>query len=599
MDSLTEEYNDIVNAKYSVSAKKQKLFELKNRLSRLTFLDPACGSGNFLTETYLSLRRLENKIIKFLNDGERTIGYNEFISVKISQFYGIEINDFAVTVAKTALWIAESQMTIETEKILGQDIDFLPLKSNSNIVEGNALRINWNTLKPEDSSIYTMPDTLFFGAIADSSPVKHYDYIIGNPPFVGHQYRSKEQQDDMDFVFKDFNGNFGKLDYVACWYKKAADIMQKSKIECAFVSTNSIVQGESVATMWKPLFEKKKLEIFFAHRSFVWESESTQMAHVHCVIIGFSCGKVKDKKIIYNGNNISEANNINGYLLNAPNVFVQNRISPHAGLPEIIKGSQPTDGGNLILSEEEKDYLVNKYPVAKTFVRQYMSAEDFINGKKRWCLWLKDVSPDEYRKIPFVKDRLKKVAEMRNASPTKSVQRDAKKPMLFTQIRQPESGNYLLIPSTSSERRLYIPIGFLDSTVIASNANYLIPNASLYLFGIMTSNVHNFWMNVVGGKLKSDFRYMPYVYYNFPWPEPKDKQKLKIEKSAQKILDVRARYTSSTLADLYDDLTMPPDLRKAHLENDHSVMEAYGWNKAILEDEIVERLFELYPKYCK
>ncbi|MBR4327035.1 MAG: class I SAM-dependent DNA methyltransferase [Bacteroidales bacterium] len=599
MDELTEELNDILSEKCSVVAKKQKLFAFQHKLATLRFLDPACGSGNFLTETYLSLRRLENKIIAFINDGEKTIGYNEFICVKISQFYGIEINDFAVTVAKTALWIAESQMTVETEIILGQDIDFLPLKSNSNIIEGNALKINWKTLEPEDTSIYSLPNTLFFGAMDDKSKYKHYDYIIGNPPFVGHQYRTKEQQFDMDYAFKDFDGNFGKLDYVACWYKKAADIMQKSKIECAFVSTNSIVQGESVATMWKPLFNNKKLEIIFAHQSFEWESESTQMAHVHCVIIGFVCGKTNRKKYIFKGETKTEAKNINGYLLDAPNVFIQNRTSSGCNeLPEIIKGNQPTDGRNLILSEEEKEDLINKYPKSKYFVKQYMGAEEFLNNKKRWCLWLKNVPPNDYRNIPFVKDRLKKVVEFRKSSPTLSVQRDTKTPMLFTQIRQPES-DYLLIPRVSSELREYIPIGFVDKDCIASDSVQIIPNATLYLFGILTSNIHNSWMRIVCGRLESRFRYSPAVYYNFPWCNPNEKQKAKIEKTAQKILDIRSKYEEASLADLYDNLTMPPDLRKAHRDNDLAVLEAYGFDKNITEDGIVAKLFELYEEKNK
>ena len=620
MDELTAEFEKIC-ATTNAKSKTDKLHAFQEKLGNLKFLDPACGSGNFLTETYLSIRRLENKVISLLNNGEKVLGFDEFIKVKINQFYGIEINDFAVTVAKTALWIAESQMMTETEKIIGMNLDFLPLTTNAFIVEGNALRMDWETLKPIDEDVH-LNDGLFagFATELDGSKIQ-YDYIMGNPPFVGHQWRNKNQQTDMDLVFTDFDGNYGKLDYVCSWYKKAADLMQKTKITCAFVSTNSICQGESVATMWKPLFEKFNLSMNFAYKTFRWDSESTQKAHVHCVIIGFSCHtdsenlRFSNEKRIFNSDGTEiVAKNINGYLLDAPNVFIQNRgKSLNPTHPQMSKGSQPTDGGNLILSESEHDELIKKYPAVKKFIKQFMGAEEFINNKKRYCLWLKDISPNEYRKIPPIMERLEKVREMRCKSPTASVRRDADTPMLFTQIRQPET-DYLVVPEVSSEKRKYIPVGFMCKDVIASNLLQIIKDANLFMFGVLASNIHNAWMRIVCGRLESRYRYTPAVYNNFPWVLPKTETSLdvsnpcgniftctkeqatKIEQTAQAILDARAKYPDCSLADLYDELTMPIELRKAHQANDRAVMEAYGFAKDMTESEIVAELFKMYEK---
>ena len=594
MDDLNAEFEAICATKIA-KQRDEKLLAFQHKLGSLTFLDPACGSGNFLTETYLSLRRLENKVITLLNRGERVFGFDEFICVKINQFYGIEINDFAVTVAKTALWIAESQMVAETESILSQTINFLPLTTNAFIVEGNALRMDWSILKPTEQDEQPK-EGLFTGFTTETDGrVHHYDYIMGNPPFIGHQWRSEAQQKDMNLVYSDFGSNYGKLDYVCCWYKKACDVMQGTKTQCAFVSTNSIVQGESVATMWKPLFEKKQLDISFAWRTFVWDSDSTDKAHVHCVIVGFNCFDLSTTKRIYNEKGTCNiAHNVNGYLLDAPNVFIENRGKPiNESLVKMSKGSQPTDGGNLILSEEEREDLIQKYPQSKSFIRQYISADDYINNKKRYCLWLKGISPNEYRKIPPIMERLEKVAEMRKKSPTASVKRDAETPMLFTQIRQPET-DYLVVPEVSSERRRYIPIGFMPTEIIVSNMIYAVPNANLYTFGVMISGVHMAWMRIVGGRLKSDYRYTPAVYNNFPWCIPTEAQKAKIEKTAQGILDARALFSNASLADLYDEATMPIELRKAHRENDKAVMEAYGFKAGMEESEIVAELFRMY-----
>ncbi|MCI7792629.1 N-6 DNA methylase [bacterium] len=538
--------------------KTAKLRVFQRKLASLSFLDPACGSGNFLTETYLSLRRLENKILLELSHGQVTMytASESPIQVSISQFYGIEINDFAVTVAKTALWIAESQMMKETEKILLVPLEFLPLKTNACIVEGNALRMDWESVVPKS----------------------RLNYIMGNPPFVGHQWRSKAQTNDMKETFYDLPKH-GKLDYVASWYQKSADYMKDTRIESAFVSTNSIVQGESVGTLWKFLFQKKNVEIQFAHRTFVWISEAKSQAAVHCVIIGFTCYGISTKKQLFENNSVKLVDHINGYLVSASDIFIESRGKQLTqGFPEMSKGSQPTDGGNLILTEEERNNLIEKHPQTENFIKRFVGSRDLINNEKRYCLWLKGVPPQEYRKIPEIVERLQAVAECRKSSPTKSVQRDASTPMLFTQIRQPDT-DYLAVPEVSSENRRYIPISFLTSDIIGSNKLYIVSNANLYMFGVLISNVHMAWMRVVCGRLKSDYSYSPAVYNNFPWPTPTEAQKAKIEQTAQAILDARALYPDCSLADLYDDLTMPPELRKAHQANDRAVMDAYGFTK--------------------
>lgn len=578
LDDLRSELGDIRQLT-TIKTRERRLEAFQDKLASLKFLDPACGSGNFLTETYLSLRKLENEVLSLLLGGQIALGFGELnpIKVSIGQFYGIEINDFAATVAKTALWIAESQMMKQTEDIVHMNLDFLPLKSYVNIIEGNALRVDWETIVPK----------------------AELSYIMGNPPFVGHQYRSAEQTSDMDFVFADF-GNYGKLDYVASWYKKSIDYMNSSRIKAALVSTNSIVQGESVATMWEPLFNKCGLDILFAHRTFRWDSEANNKAHVHCVIIGFSAYKSSQQKLIYQQGKQYNANNINGYLIDAPNVFIQNRSAAlNKSMPKMSKGSQPTDGGNLILSSDDRTALLSKYPSSDMFIKRYISADDYINNKMRYCLWLKGVSPKDYRSMPEIISRLEAVREMRLKSPTKSVQRDASTPTLFTQIRQPDT-DYLVVPEVSSERRKYVPIGFMSPDVIVSNMLYVISNASLYMFGIMISNVHMAWMRVVCGRLKSDYRYTPAVYNNFPWPTPTDAQKAKIEQTAQAILDARALYPDCSLADLYDEVTMPPELRTAHQQNDKAVMAAYGMNvKETTEASCVAELMRRYQELVK
>ena len=574
LDDLQNEFQEIKQIQVKRTRDK-KLEEFQNKLASLTFLDPACGSGNFLTETYLSLRRLENEVIKEKVNGQMTlVEVNNPIKVSIQQFYGIEINDFAVTVAKTALWIAESQMLEETKSIVyGFNDDFLPLKTYVNITEGNAVRIDWNSV-----------------VLADK-----LTYIMGNPPFVGHQWRSQSQVDDMKIAFYDLKKH-GKLDYVCAWYNKAADYMKSTRIKAAFVSTNSIIQGESVCLLWEFLMKKKNVEIQFAYRTFVWTSEAKNRAAVHCVIIGFTCYETKTMKQLFEKESMIEAAHINGYLLNAPNVFIQSRSKIlTSGIPNMSKGSQPTDGGNLILSNEEKDELVSQYPSAEKLIRKYMGSYELINNKERFCLWLKDVSPAEYRKITPIVKRLEDVKEFRKTSSTESVRKDADIPMLFTQIRQPES-DYLALPKVSSERRRYIPIAYISKDVIGSDLVYMIPDATLYLFGVLNSNIHMAWTRIVCGRLKSDYRYGPVVYNNFPWPTLSEQQKQRIEQTAQEILNVRALFPDSSLADLYDPLTMPPELRRAHTANDKAVMAAYGFSTKMTEADCVAELMKLYQE---
>ncbi len=641
MDDLKAEFAKIVKTCRGVSL-KTKLEDFRNKLAGLRFLDPACGSGNFLTETYISLRRLENESLKVIHGSQMLLSSKDFspIKVRISQFYGIEINDFAVTVAKTALWIAESQMMKETEEIVEQNLDFLPLSTSATIVEGNALRMDWTTLETETKNDFVFADRLNVYKINEKSGVNMvcepevpynahytelnvvtpeiterkfpekddkksvvYDYIIGNPPFVGARFMDKRQKEDVISTFgKNWHGA-GDLDYVCCWYKKALETIKGSDTRCAFVSTNSVTQGTSVANLWKPLFADG-LHFDFAWRTFKWANETPDkknMAAVHCVVIGFSIAeKTKPKIIFENEHEKIEAKNINGYLLDLPDIFVESRSKPICNVPLMNKGNQPTDGGNLIISAEEYDDFIKKEPHAQKFIHEFLGAEEFINGIKRYCLWLTNATPAELRKMPLVMKRVEAVKTMRSSSKKEATRNWAAYPYLFTENRQPESGSYLLIPSVSSEKRSYIPIGFLSAETIASNLVLIIPNATLYEFGIMTSSVHNAWMRSVCGRLESRYRYSAsLVYNNFPWCDPTDAQKAKIEQTAQAILDARAKYPDSSLADLYDETTMPPELRKAHKENDKAVMQAYGFNPKMGESEIVAELFKMYEKLTK
>ena len=572
LDDLKAEFEKIKEYKRP-KEKHQKLLEFQKKLASLTFLDPAAGSGNFLTETYLSLRRLENEVLDLIHHGNLVMGeLDDPIKVSIKQFYGIEINDYAVAVAQTALWIAESQMLKETEQVLGKEIEFLPLKNNPNIVEGNALTMDWESVVPKDK----------------------LNYIMGNPPFVGLALRNKEQQAEMASVFAE-NKRAGRLDYVAAWYKKAARYIQGTNIQVAYVSTNSITQGEQVPILWQDLLGIEKIVIQFAWRSFKWDSESHSKAGVTCVIIGFAAKDEIRTKQLFNGNKSVVVKHINGYLVDADDVYISLRSKPPKGMPKLLQGSKPWDGGGLILSEEEAATMMKYYPQSKAFVRPFMGADEMLKGKKRFCLWLKDISPELYRNIPEIKKRLAYVAEKRRKTKTAVVRLQAETPMLFSQIRQPDK-DYLCIPEISSETRKYIPIAFVSKDVVASNRVMTMENTDLYIFGILTSEIHMAWMRTVCGRLELRYCYSPSVYNNFPWPSPTDNQKVKIEQTAQAILDARAKFPDASLADLYDETTMPPELRKAHQANDRAVMMAYGFKYDMDESEIVSKLMEMYQR---
>ncbi|MGN0539318.1 MAG: DNA methyltransferase [Candidatus Fimenecus sp.] len=573
LDDLKSELEDIKQLKQP-NVKNDRLNKFCEKLSQLKFLDPACGSGNFLTETYISLRKLENEAISIINQDQIIFDTGDIIKVKISQFYGIEINDFAVTVAKTALWIAESQMMKETEDIVHTTIDFLPLTTNAYIVEGNALQIDWETVVPKNE----------------------LDYIMGNPPFVGSSIKSKVEQQNKDKEKVFGNVKVGKLDYVACWHKKANDYIYDTRIKVAFVSTNSITQGEQVRPLWEELLTDTYIN--FAYRTFQWDSEANIKAHVHCVIIGFSKINEKNKFIVENDVR-KPATNINGYIVNAPNFYINSRGKSPENMPKLTQGNKPWDDGGLILTPEEKDYFIKKYSFLGPYIKVYMGSRDFINNNKRYCFWFVGASPNEYRNIPELRERLQVVADIRSKSPTVAVQKQAFTPAIFSQIRQPSS-EYIMIPETSSASRRYIPMGFMQPDIIVSNSVMTAENATLYMFGVLQSNVHMAWVRTLCGRLKSDYRYSPALYNNFPWCNPTDEQKAKIEQTAQAILDARALYPDCSLADLYDELTMPVELRKAHQANDKAVMQAYGFDyKTMTESECVAELMKMYQKLMK
>ena len=669
---LTRRVNETASLTPSSSTEK-KLKALQDEIAALMFLDPASGSGNFLTETFICLRRLENKIIAALQQGQGEFDLGTTVKVSISQFHGIEINDFAVSVAKTAMWIAEAQMLKETAEILHREPDYLPLKDYDGIMEGNALRMEW----------------------------PHTNYIMGNPPFVGARNKSSEQAADMEAVFgKNWKG-LGNLDYVTSWYKKAADyilgtteytentekkssvysvssVVKNHSTKCAFVSTNSICQGEAVALLWKPLFEKG-VEIDFAWRTFRWDNEAQAKAHVHCVIVGFSFNaeRAAEKespnlqnsqspssesknsatlrlcvKRIFDGDKVIEAANINGYLMDAPNAWIEGRKSPICNVPTINYGSFALDDGNYTINENEYRMLIMSDSCIDIFLRPFIGAQEFLHSKKRYCVWLAGVSPSLIKANKIIYEKVCRVKEWRSKSSRKNTLELSKTPTLFAEIRQPETA-YLAIPTVCSERREYIPMGMMDSTTIASNQLYIVPSATLYHFGILTSSVHMAWMRTVCGRLKSDYRYSAnIVYNNFPWPKVGEFSRVEgesvenvldrinkidrigddenpdnpvnpvkktlhvstrstrlnnsvssvssvvknITQTAQAILDARSLYPDSSLADLYDPLTMPPELRKAHAANDAAVMKAYGYAPTMTEPEIVADLMRRYQE---
>ena len=577
LDALKEELNEIRQIKQPATL-KNRAQQFQEKLSRLVFFDPACGSGNFLTETYLSLRRLENEAIK-LYVGDTVlldVGY-DLVKVKISQLYGIEINDFAVSVANAALWIAESQMLEETMSIVYSNIDFLPIKSYSNIVEGNALRLNWEEIVPKDK----------------------LSYIIGNPPFVGANGVSKSQKQELIDLFGE-KSNAGILDYVGGWYAKSATLISDTNIRCAFVSTNSISQGEQVSVLWEYLL-KKDISIDFAYKSFVWNSEAKEKAKVHCIIIGFSSVK-QNELILFENDNKKVVKSISPYLTEGEMIYVGRRNKPISQKLEMSRGNQPTDGGHLIIEAEEYADFVKSEPTAKKYIKKLIGSREFINSLERYCLWLVGISPKELRSMPRVLERVNLVKEMRLNSSAVGTRKLAERAHEFRETKNPTT--YLIVPRVSSESRRYIPIGFLDLETIPTDSVTIVENATLYDFGILTSNVHMAWMRTVAGRLKSDYRYSAkIVYNNFPWPTVTEEQKQFIANTAQGILDARALYPDCSLADLYHELTMPVELRKAHQANDIAVMKAYGMIKKVdskdtflTESETVAKLFEMYQE---
>ncbi|HFI0455004.1 TPA: DNA methyltransferase [Streptococcus suis] len=585
LNDLKDELNDIRQFKQAKTV-EQKAKQFQAKLASLTFFDPACGSGNFLTETYISLRRLENEAIKlYMGDSVKLdVEELDLVKVKLNQFYGIEINDFAVSVAKTALWIAESQMLEATKEIVYAELDFLPLKSYTNIHHGNALTTDWET-------------------VVDKAKL---NYIIGNPPFLGYSNQSKEQKADLLSVYVDEKGKpyktAGKIDFVAGWYFKASQLMQNTTIQAALVSTNSITQGEQVASVFKPLVERFGIHINFAYQTFQWDSEANAKAHVHCVIIGFSTHETGKEKLLFGEQTFEVVENINFYLKPGRTVFIENISKPISPVVQMTSGNRAADGGHLIFSSrEEMEEFVRLEPKSQKFIRPLVGGTEYINNKIRYCLWLVEASPSDLRSMPRVLERLELCRQARlGGAPDR--QKLADTPHLFREQKELES--FLIIPSVSSEARRYIPIGFLTREYIPLAPILIIPNATLYHFGILTSNVHMAWMRTVAGRLEMRYRYSAkIVYNNFPWPEVTVEQKEKIAQTAQAILDARALYPDSSLADLYDELTMPVELRKAHQANDAAVMKAYGMTKVVdgkktwlTESETVERLFDMYEK---
>ncbi len=627
LNDLRKEYDAILEEKVEKQRVKQ-LNAFQEKLASLTFLDPACGSGNFLTETYLSLRRLENDVIRAKYHGQTMMGaFMNPIKVSIQQFYGIEINDFAVTVATTALWISEAQMLAETERIVQQDIDFLPLKPYHNIREGNALRMDWNVIElPNDiPTIHIKNAHLIYEEEANwkvGEPVIdlneanlivgdyqrgfksntkryeiHYDYIIGNPPFVGARQMSEPQKQDMIHVFGAKWKNVGNMDYVCCWYMRAVNLMNHNRnTRAAFVSTNSICQGEQVASLWKPLFNLG-IHIDFAHRTFRWDSEASFKAHVHCVIVGLSFVDTQ-RRYIFDNDQKKQVNHINAYLTEGPDVFIDKRNNPLCNVSSMNYGSFALDDGNFTINSTEYEDLLRRDPSIKQFLRPFIGAQEMLHAIPRWCVWLKDVPLNLYAKNTIIREKVERVQQWRASSSRKNTVMLADTPMLFAEIRQPNT-KYLAVPTVCSEKRRYIPMMYLTPETIASNQVYIVPEATLYHLGVLMSNVHMAWMRIVCGRLKSDYRYSnSVVYNNFPWPSPTEEQRQRIEQTAQGIISARENNPGVCLADLYDPVYMPPNLHKAHQENDRAVMQAYGFSvkSTFTESQCVAELFKLYQE---
>ena len=578
MDELRAEFQEI-QKKGRGKARTAALDTFHDKLANLDFLDPACGCGNFLIVAYRELRLLELDVIETIYKKDQLLDVSTIVRCNIGQFHGIEIDEFPVQIARVAMWLVDHQMNMLVSEHYGTHFARIPLKIAADIQHDNALEAYWPSV----------------------------DYIFGNPPFVGHQWRTKEQQQALDKLFPT-GGKFGKVDFVGAWFVKAARMMvEQPHVKTAFVSTNSITQGEQVGVLWGWIFEQG-LQIDFAHRTFQWQSAAKGKAAVHCVIVGFSA-KHSDKKYLFEYPDIQgvplklEVKRINQYLVDGPSIIIPSRSKPRFGMPIMTKGSQPTDGGNLILNQDEKSYFTQKHPILNTYIRSFIGGNEMINNIPRYCFWFADASPVDLKKIitiPEIKQRIEKIKELRLKSPTTSVQVFAENPLLFTQDRQPKS-NFLAIPEVSSERREYIPIGFMTSDTVPSNKIFMIPDVGLYEFGILTSQMHMAWMRTVSGRLKSDYSYSPNIYHLFPWiKEMSAADKRNIEVLAEKILIIRQeeleKDISVSLATLYDPDIMKPNLRKAHKALDKAVDAAYGQTKFATEAERVAFLFGLYEQ---
>ena len=558
---------------------KARLRRLHDRLADITVLDPACGCGNFLIIAYRELRALEIDILTKLHSNTEQLQFTDITGlsrIDVDQFYGIEIEEFPARVAEVAMWLVDHQMNVRLSNTFGYAYVRIPLKTSPHVINGNALQADWSGLIP--------PDKL--------------SYIVGNPPFIGHQYRTDDQVADHTKIWGT-KGKFGRLDYVTCWYRKALDYMRHNPtIRAAFVSTNSVCQGEQASILWSYMFDEGA-HIQFAHRTFQWASDARGQAAVHCVIIGFALDEPKTRRLFEyddikgDPHEVPSVTNINGYLINGANIALPSRTKPKPEFPQMLKGSQPTDGGGLILTQQQKTDLIDKEPSAAQFIRPYVGGDELLSGNYRACLWLKSTTPAQLKTMPEVKKRLQIVRDARLASPTPSVRDFADKPTLFTQDRQP-TDNYLAIPEVSSENRRFIPIAFFDPTIIASNKVQMIVGGTLFHFGVLMSTMHMTWVRHVCGRLESRYSYAPSVYNNFPFPNPNDKQRQAIKSAVQGVLDVRAKFPDSSLADLYDPLGMPPELTKAHQALDRAVDLAYRPQKFDNERLRMEFLFKLY-----
>ena len=585
LDELWDELHE-AEGERTAAKRKQALARLHDKVASITIGDPACGSGNFLTEAYRQLRTIENRIIEDElseetgNAGQTSlvIAQDSPVRVSLDQLYGIEINDFAVSVAKTALWITEEQMLRKTQEIyVGYDFDFLPLRSLSNLHEGNALKTDWSEVFPDDLT-----------------------YLVGNPPFLGAHNQSKEQKAELLEVF-DGAKNAGNIDYCGAWYMKAARFTQGKRTRCALVSTNSICQGEQVANLWKPLHDLG-IHIDFAHNTFRWDNEAADKAHVFCVIVGFSRENCEKRLYVHDTPDTAEvkkaAKSINAYLSDAPDAFIWNRNKPICDVPKIGIGNKPIDGGFYLFADEEKTDFLNREPGAKSYFHRWIGSREFLHGESRWCLYLGDATFAELKELPRCRERIEAVREYRLASKSVPTRKLADRPAHFHVENMPK-GNSIVVPKVSSERRRYIPMGFVGPETLCSDLVFLIPNASLYHFGILQSQFHNAWMRTVAGRLKSDYRYSGgIVYNNFVWPEPTVSQREEVERCAQAVLDARDAQEGATLADMYDpkNETFFPELMAAHKALDAAVEAAYGIDFGGDEEKIVAHLFNLYAK---